>query len=214
MSRARSFDVLSRFRPLARLTAETELVIDGFQRSGNTFAQVAFELAQSRPVRIAHHTHAAGHVLLAARRGLPTLLAIRDPRSTTISYVQYYPGVSMTAALLNYTLFYRACLAVREQVVVAPFDDIVSDMGRVIDRLNARYGTSYARFEHSGENVERCFAVMEQRWALYGRRLDEVVPRPSAVRAARRAALEERYEDLHPRIRRMADDVYRRTVAP
>lgn len=212
MSRPASFNVISRWRPYTRLDTDTELVIDGFQRSGNTFAQVAFELAQPTPRRVAHHTHAAGHVLLAVKEGLPTLLAIRDPRSSVVSYVQYYPGVSMSAAIINYTIFYRTCLQVRSQVSVAPFTEIVTDMGRVIDGLNTQFGTAFERFEHVPANVDRCFALMEERWALYGRRIDEVVPRPSPLRAQRKAELEVAYDELPRRLRALADDAYGRTV--
>jgi hypothetical protein len=45
----------------------TQLVIEGFPRSGNTFAVVAFEQAQRQSVRIAHHLHAPAQVMLAAR---------------------------------------------------------------------------------------------------------------------------------------------------
>ncbi|RMG27959.1 MAG: hypothetical protein D6732_19595, partial [Methanobacteriota archaeon] len=37
--------------------ARTEIVIEGYPRSANTFAVVAFRLAQNRPVKIAHHLH-------------------------------------------------------------------------------------------------------------------------------------------------------------
>jgi len=57
----------------------TELVIEGFARSGNTFAVAAFSLAQPRPVRLAHHLHAPAQVLLAARMGIPCIVLVRDP---------------------------------------------------------------------------------------------------------------------------------------
>src|SRR5207247_8264431 len=49
-------------------TAETEICIEGFPRSGNTFAVIAFQQAQTRTVSIAHHVHAPGSVIGAARR--------------------------------------------------------------------------------------------------------------------------------------------------
>src|SRR5262245_65181203 len=47
---------------------ETELVIEGFPRCGNSFAVAAFSLAQPRPVRIAHHLHAPAQVIAGTRR--------------------------------------------------------------------------------------------------------------------------------------------------
>src|ERR1700675_3958170 len=65
--------------PDAVLSADTELVIEGFTRSAVTFARVAFQLPQARPVRVAHPLHWVGHVLAAARRGVPILVTIREP---------------------------------------------------------------------------------------------------------------------------------------
>src|SRR5262245_45373054 len=44
------------------IDADTELVIDGYMRSANTFAVYAFQMAQRRPVRLAHHLHAPAQV--------------------------------------------------------------------------------------------------------------------------------------------------------
>lgn len=59
--------------------SDTELVIDGFQRSGKTFAVVASELAQRRRVVVAHHVHAAAQIHEAVKLRVPTILLIRTP---------------------------------------------------------------------------------------------------------------------------------------
>ena len=38
-------------------TSDTDLVIDGFGGSGNSFAVLAFDSAQSSRVNVAHHSH-------------------------------------------------------------------------------------------------------------------------------------------------------------
>jgi len=56
---------LQHLRPSRRhllVTKDTEIVIEGYPRSANTFAVVAFLLAQGHPVKIAHHLHvSSGH---------------------------------------------------------------------------------------------------------------------------------------------------------
>ena len=47
--------------------ADTELVIEGYTRSASTFAVYALQLAQERPVRLAHHLHAPAQLIEAAR---------------------------------------------------------------------------------------------------------------------------------------------------
>ena len=74
---------------------DTELVIEGFQRSGNTFAVFAFEMAQDRPIRSAHHLHASAQVSRAVKLGVPVLLLVRDPRDTIVSHVIREPCANM-----------------------------------------------------------------------------------------------------------------------
>ena len=44
------------------LGPKTDIVIEGFARSGNTFAVAALTIAQTGPVSIASHLHAPSHV--------------------------------------------------------------------------------------------------------------------------------------------------------
>src|SRR5205814_3293356 len=65
---------------LAPIRDETEVVIEGFPRSGNTFAVAAFHYAQRpRDVKIAHHAHVPAQLLSAVRLGLPAVVLVRDP---------------------------------------------------------------------------------------------------------------------------------------
>src|SRR5262249_51694754 len=65
---------------LAPIRDETEVVIDGFPRSGNTFAVAAFHFAQlPRDVKIAHHVHLPAQLLSALRLRLPPPLLVRHP---------------------------------------------------------------------------------------------------------------------------------------
>ena len=66
------------------ISPETELVIDGFTRSATTFAVYALQLSQERPVRLAHHLHAPAQLIEAARRGVPALVLIREPRGAIL----------------------------------------------------------------------------------------------------------------------------------
>ena len=61
------------------VTPDTQLVMEGFPRSANSFARVAFNRAQSERVRIAHGLHVPAQVIRAARWRIPTLVLIRKP---------------------------------------------------------------------------------------------------------------------------------------
>jgi hypothetical protein len=146
------------------LSADTELVIDGFTRSASTFAVMAFQLSQDRPVRIARHSHAVAQLSEAAKRGLPTILTIRDPESTVLSAVTREPHLTIGQALRSFGRFYLRIAPFCPRFVVADFDQITKDFGSVVRRLNQKFGTQFGEFEHTEANVGRCFELIEERW--------------------------------------------------
>lgn len=152
-----------RRHPLAVIGPETELVIEGYPRSANTFSTVAFQISQPRPVRVAHHLHAPAQIIAAARRKVPVMVPVRHPRDCAISVAIRSPSVSLRQALAAYRHFHEAILPYRDACHVALFDDVVADFGRVVDGLNARFATAFTPFEHTPENVARVYALIDER---------------------------------------------------
>ena len=70
------------------VTPDKLVVIEGFPRSGNSFARRAFIMAQDETfdvTRIAHHLHVPAQVIRAARWRIPTLVLIRRPKDAVLS---------------------------------------------------------------------------------------------------------------------------------
>jgi hypothetical protein len=141
----------------------TALVIDGFPRSANTFATVGFEVAQSRPVPLGHHLHAPAHLLGAVDAGLPALALIRDPVGAVVSEAIREGPVGLRTVLAAYCRFYETLLPIVGRVAVGRFDIVTSDLGTVIDEVNRRFGTRFDRFEHTPENVDLVFRLIDER---------------------------------------------------
>ncbi len=195
------------------LRPDTELVVEGFARSANTFAVDAFQMAQGRAVRMVHHTHAPAVVIAAVKAGLPTLLIVRDPTRTTLSHMAYR-DISAGPALRAWIRYHGRVLPYRHGCVVVSFDDVTSDLGAVIRRVNERFGTCFVEFDHSRSNEARVFRVIEQRnTAKFGGQIGEWTIRSVARPSADRQAMERRYrtELESPRLtglRRRADELY------
>jgi len=173
---------------------KTEIVIEGFPRSGNTFAVTAFTIAQSRPVNIARHTHRAAQVVTAVHKNLPTLIVIRHPLDAVLSLVIRHPYISLQQGFRNYIRFYQDIQPYRNGFVIAKFDDIISDFGQVIIKLNEKFGTSFTRFAHNEQNVERCFRLIEEMNRAYtgqGIVLETAVGRPSLQRKEKMVILKD-----------------------
>ena len=148
------------------LGAATELVIDGYTRSASTFAVYALQLAQDRPLRLAHHLHAPAQLIAAARRGVPALLLVREPRGAILSQLVREPGVAMRDALVAYVRFHECLLAYQDHLVVGEFETVTHDFGSVIRRLNKRFGLSLTEFVHTPQSMSECYALIAQRGSL------------------------------------------------
>jgi hypothetical protein len=141
----------------------TDVVIDGFPRTANTFATLAFQAAQDPPVTIAHHLHSAAHLIEAVNLGLPAIVLIRDPTGTVISEAIREQPVFLHTVLAAYCRFYEAVLPFLDRLVVGEFDTVTNDLGPVIRELNTRFGTSFRPFVHSEDEVDFVFRAIDER---------------------------------------------------
>lgn len=216
----------SLYMPLARVRhadradwavgPQTELVIEGFGRSGSTFAVDAFELVQPRPVRLAHHTHAAAQVIRSVRLGVPVVLIVRRPAEAVVSHMARR-GIPAWPALAAWVRYHGRILPYRDRLVAVPFEMVTSDMGAVIRAVNERFGTGFAEFEHSPENERRVFDSIEARNASRFRDdpagAARSLARPTAERDALKAAYRADYEAPSlARLRARAESLYRALV--
>lgn len=165
-------------------TREAEIVIEGFPRSGNTFAVIAFQSAQPRLVSVAHHVHAPAPVITAARFGIPAVVLIRQPEEAILSLTLRYPHITIRQALRGYVRFYGVLASRPRTFVVAPFDRVVSDFGAVIRDVNSLYGTSFAEFRHSeDEAVLRSVDQWDRNALREGEEFERGRARPTEARA-------------------------------
>ncbi len=188
----------------------TELVIEGMGRSGNTFAVAAFQLAQPSPVRVVHHTHSAAQVIRAVRLRRPVLVIVREPSAVVLSQM-ILRGIPPSPPLHAWIRFHRRILPWREHLSVCTFEDVTSDFSGVIRRVNQRFGTRFAEFEHTPENVDRVFQrIGELDRAMFGGTGDvRWVAKPTAEREGAKAELRTRYEvDRLRRLRFEAGELY------
>jgi hypothetical protein len=143
------------------VTPDTQLVIEGYPRSANSFARVAFTRAQKERVRIANGLHVPAQVIRAARWRIPTLVLIRDPRDAVLSFAIRDP-ISVEQAIRYYLSFYETVAAYRDAYVLGTFEEVTGDFGRVIRRVNSRFGTTFSLFRHNERNVEAVLARIER----------------------------------------------------
>ncbi len=169
----------------------TALVIEGFPRSGNTFGVAAFRIANGPQLHLGRHLHGAPHLLRAKRLGIPAIALARAPEQAVPSYLVRRPGLHAEDALVEYLDFYRTAWSARDAFVVGLFDEVTSDFGTVIDRVNQRFGTSFARYHATPSNDAAAFELVEEmnRLECRGEVVETHVGRPSDERELRKAQI-------------------------
>lgn len=139
----------------SQVDRRTELIIDGFQGSANSFATAAFKSCQSRPVRLAHHLHAPAQIIRGVRWGIPVLVTLRTPADAVISLVSRWPYLRLSQGLRAYSAFYEALLPHVDGLVVSPFDMTTGQLDDVFEAVNERFGTAFDVFDHTPEQVRQ-----------------------------------------------------------
>ena len=190
---------------------QTEIVIEGFPRSANTFAVNAFRLAQQRPIKIAHHKHSTTQFLIAKKNNIPTLLLIRKPEEAVISFVIREPCIPLYKALNYWISFHSKLVKYKEYFIIADFTEVTTDFDNVIKRINKHFNTQFEIFEHTPENVKKCFDKMESfQRKINNDQLNEFgIPRPSLDRKEKKKELINKLDEPKFRaLRQEANKIY------
>lgn len=194
------------------LRDDTEIIIESFPRCASSFAVAAFRLAQEpHPSTIAHHTHTPAQVIAGVRRHVPTLVLIRQPEDAVLSHVIHTPSLTPRASLRGYVRFHEPLVPLRDRFVVGTFEEVVTDFGSVIERVNDRFGTSFHPFEHLPEHLARIDREIDEDYRSRARsqeELDRMVPLPTERRAEMKSRLRAAYHASPIELRRRAETAF------
>lgn len=101
--------------------AETDLCIEGFESSANSFVYNCFRVVGEN-LSIAHHKHVVANVKRAVHFGVPTVVLFRDPMDCIPSLVsRFRPGVY--EATLRYLRLYDYVATVSDRVILVSFEE-------------------------------------------------------------------------------------------
>ena len=161
---------------------KTELVIEGFPRSANTYTVVALKLAQQREIKIASHLHVPAQVIKAAKLRIPTLVLIRNPKDAVTSLLVRNPQIGSRQALRAYSMFYNALSPYIHECVLATFEAAIQHLDRVIEDVNACFGTELSLPKMTDRVIQKVYKqIDEENWRA-SRGKNTHLARPSPLR--------------------------------
>jgi len=137
---------------------DTNLVIEGFPRSGNSYVMEIIRRRLKPGWHVAHHLHLPVQVELAVRWKLPTMVLFREPDEAIISLaaLQYQAeshkskldsfdmtDMDLSLRLQDITIFYNQyyarILKLEPWFLIVPFSIVRHDFSLALNELNNRY---------------------------------------------------------------------------
>lgn len=164
-----------------QVTADTDVCIEGYPRSGNTFATVA--LRHWNPnVSIASHHHAPGQVARAVSREVPTLVVVRPPLGAVTSQLVGVPDLTPGVCLWAYVRFHSRVWELRHRITVATFDEVTDRYWEVVARFSAAHGLDLTASPLTDADRTHLFHTIKWLNQLDPRQDERMAARPSEAR--------------------------------
>jgi len=146
------------------VSTSTEIVIEGFPKSANSFAVAAFQASQKNPVKIAHHIHLPAQIIRSTQLKIPTLVLIRNPTDAIVSMCTTKAELNALGysikklppfhqLLKYYITFYSTIKPYKDSYTIGYFKEVTADFGKIIHKINKKFDTDFSQFSHTPDNV-------------------------------------------------------------
>lgn len=152
-------------------------MIEGYPRSANSFTLRAFRKNNDPKIQYhtAMHLHSPAHVIESIRLKIPCLVLIRELDNAIISRIALliqakelgeidyknmsnkdYEKITMYWTKRYYN-FYNPLIKFSNKIVIAHFNQVISNFDAIIEKVNNFFNTSFKKFNHSQEHVNDIF---------------------------------------------------------
>ena len=138
--------------------SSTDIVIEGYMSSANTFSVLAFE--SSNKVKIAHHFHVIAQVKKGIKFSIPIIVLVRNPIDMVSSLISRNPQINGTILLGGWINFYRDVMKCSQNVLLARFETVTSNFNVVIEAVNKKFNTSFNKMSEK-TTTETIFTKMD-----------------------------------------------------
>lgn len=149
------------------LKQNTDIVIDGFPKCGNSFSEAAFRAILPEQTLLATHCHAPAQILRAVHKNIPTVLLYRQPDDAVASYMDMLQSEKAAKELyIDYRVFYESLLPVLDQLICANFQDMIKSFPNIVWKLNEKFDLELEAPNVDEEFMQKINSIRDQRSAL------------------------------------------------
>jgi len=126
-----------------------KFLLDGYPRSGNTFAASLVKYIFGKDVSFVHHFHAIAPIKIALRKDLPVCILIRDPKEAiTSNYLKTFALKNkdvlreinknlLKKLTIEYSDYYKFVYKKRNKINIIIFKDFISKPEIFLSKINS-----------------------------------------------------------------------------
>ena len=156
------FDAYANYRyKKLKIHKNSDICIEGFQRSGNSFLVTLFRV-HNKKANMAHHIHSSIQVARAVHWKIPTVILIRKPEEAIASLLTWDANLSIRVALAAYRRFYTKVMPYKDKLLIGTFEVVTQQPYKIINEVNQQWQTSFnmpqwnaARMERFKQNINK-----------------------------------------------------------
>ena len=129
--------------PDATVCKETDITIEGYMRSGNTFSYYAFKNLNPK-LKIANRRHSNVQIKYSLRNNIPVILLIRNPLDViTSNYIFFDKKVPFKEIAKSWINFYKPLLLHKNDLIVSDFNKTINEFDDLVLKVNKFYKKNF-----------------------------------------------------------------------
>lgn len=115
-----------------------DLLVEGYPRSGNTYARRMLELTQGSNMHFASHKHVPPFILSGVSRRKPAILLLRKPEDAIASF-HVLTGAHIPYLVRQWTLYYTIMQRHLDYVYLLQFEELVANFQGAVSRIEEKF---------------------------------------------------------------------------
>lgn len=148
--------------------ADTQLCIEGVQRTANGFFEMVFR-KYNKEVKVSHHQHSTANFLKAKNKKIPRVVLIRHPEQAVASLIIKNTDLWTGNALRNYINFYQNLMEYKKDIVIGEFDSVIAKPHEIIEAINHKYNVDFNAVDLDEQQRNQIMQQIAQRAAKQNR---------------------------------------------
>tara|TARA_B100000963_G_scaffold302596_1_gene275576 strand:- start:18269 stop:19021 length:753 start_codon:yes stop_codon:yes gene_type:complete len=114
---------------------DTDIVVEGFPRSANTYLSTCLEEANKKELKLASHLHDIVQLYFGKKYSIPIFIVFRKPLESLISFKMKFPKSDLNTMSNIYIKFYSYAIENSDHINFIDFSDATTKTDIVVEKI-------------------------------------------------------------------------------